>query len=379
MPSKRKKHPKLPNGFGSIKVLSGNRRNPYAIYPPTKEFSHDGTPITPAALAYVDDWYKGFYVLMAYKNGTFSQNTLAELNQITTTDSIRNHDLVEKIIAAYNSSSSTASDSKTFSSVYDDFYDYKFNRDKNKNYSNSARYSTRAAYKNCSVLHNKIFKSLRAKDLQDVVDNCPLKHASKELIVSLFHQMYAYADMFDLCDKDYSTHIRIYTQDDDEKGVPFSEAEIDALWKHREDNDIIRGILIMIYSGFRISAYSKMKISLEENYFLGGVKTASAKDRTVPIHPLIRPMVNPEMKLFTVSDSAFRDDFTAALAAIGITKHTPHDCRHTFSWLCDKYHVDPLSKKMLLGHSLGSDVTASRYGHRTVEELRNEVNKIKHW
>lgn len=29
-----KRHSKLPNGFGSIKKLSGNRTNPYAVYPP---------------------------------------------------------------------------------------------------------------------------------------------------------------------------------------------------------------------------------------------------------------------------------------------------------------------------------------------------------
>ena len=33
-----------------------------------------------------------------------------------------------------------------------------------------------------------------------------LKHASLELIVSLFHQMYEYATIYELVDKDYSAH-----------------------------------------------------------------------------------------------------------------------------------------------------------------------------
>ena len=57
---RRKKYPKLPNGYGSIKRLSGkNRTNPYGVYPPTKEFDINGNPVSIKALCYVDDWYRG--------------------------------------------------------------------------------------------------------------------------------------------------------------------------------------------------------------------------------------------------------------------------------------------------------------------------------
>ena len=81
--------------------------------------------------------------------------------------------------------------------------------------------------------------------------------------------------------------------------------------------------------------------------------------------------------LFHLSPYLFRTKFNDALSSIGITGHTPHDCRHTFSWLCDKYGVDDLSKHLLMGHSLGNDVEKSVYGHRTVEELRTEIEKIQ--
>ena len=57
-------------------------------------------------------------------------------------------------------------------------------------------------------------------------------------------------------------------------------------------------------------------------------------------------------------------------------KHTPHDCRHTFVWLADKYKLDPLSKKMIIGHALGNDIDDNTYGHRTSEELYSEICKI---
>ena len=61
----------------------------------------------------------------------------------------------------------------------------------------------------------------------------------------------------------------------------------------------------------------------------------------------------------------------------GSPKHTPHDCRHTFSALCEKYSVRENDRKRMLGHSFGSDITNAVYGHRTLEELRSEIEKIK--
>lgn len=133
----------------------------------------------------------------------------------------------------------------------------------------------------------------------------------------------------------------------------------------------------MIYSGYRIAAYQKLEINLTEQYFKGGVKTRAGKGRIVPFNSIIVPFINPDLELFTMSTDTFRNRFKEELEKIGIPNHTPHDCRHTFSWLCDVFKVDELSKKMILGHSLGKDVTDLKYGHRTLDELRTEINKIK--
>ena len=58
-------------------------------------------------------------------------------------------------------------------------------------------------------------------------------------------------------------------------------------------------------------------------------------------------------------------------------KHTPHDCRHTFSALCEQYNVNENDRKRMMGHSFGNDITNAKYGHRTVEQLRKEIEKIK--
>ena len=334
-PKKRRKYKKLPNGFGCIKKLSGNRSRPFAAYPPTKEFNLNGSPASQPAIGYYEDWYKAFDALRAFNTNPY--------------------DLAHENI--------------TFAELFELYFKAKYIDNKKKKYSKASVASTKAAFKNCSALHNKKFKELRKYDLQSIIDLCPLKHSSLELIVTLFKQMYKFAQENDITDKDYSEFVQINIPDDDESGEPFTQEELDILWKNK-DNETVQFILIMVYSGFRIKAFETIEINHKEKYFKGGVKTKAGKGRIVPIHTSILPYA------FNFIPETFKADyfrlksFYPILEQLGINttasgkKHTPHDCRHTFSWLCDKYKVDELSKHMIMGHSLGNDVEKSVYGPR---------------
>lgn len=379
---KRKKYPKLPNGYGSIKYLGAGRRNPFGVYPPTKEFTLDGVPKTPKAICYVDTWIKGFTVLTSYKAGTYSPGMEKELSL----DPGANLDaLSQKILADYNRVKKADEfedfQNQTFAEVYEAFYKHKYENPSPtaKKYSSASIASTRAAFKNCSALHNKSFRGLRYQDLQNILDNCQLKHASLELILSLFHQMYEYASIYDLCDKDYSEHLKINKLDDDVHGIAFTQDELNILWDHK-NNPVVEFILIMCYSGYRISAFKTLEVNLEKWYFRGGVKTASGKNRIVPIHSAIRDLVTRRLNeygcLLPRSTNTFRENMYKALSELGIKMHTPHDCRHTFSMLLEKYGANENDRKRLLGHSF-DDLTNKVYGHRDVEDLRVEIEKIK--
>ncbi|WP_289302001.1 tyrosine-type recombinase/integrase [Sporofaciens musculi] len=375
--AKRKKYPKLPNGYGSIKRLSGkNRTNPYGVYPPTKEFDLNGIPVSQKAICYVDDWYKGFTVLTWYRNGEYYEGREKELSS----DSEELKRQVTGILSKFNQSQREVADQKTFEDIYREYYLWKFqNPHDHKEKKTSMENSMRAAYKNCKAIHCRAFRSLTASDLQEVVDSCPKKHSSLELIIVLFHQMYAYAEANDLADKDYSKFVKINKSDDDEHGEPFSGSDLETLWNH-QDNETVEMLLIMCYSGFRISAYLDMKTDLGEEYFQGGVKTAAGKDRIVPIHSAILPLVKRRLARQEVYLSKgvqnFRTDMYETLKSLGIRKHTPHDCRHTFSMLCDKYGVNENDKKTLLGHAF-LDVTNKVYRHRELDALREQIERIK--
>ena len=353
----RKKRLKMPNGFGSIKYLGKNRRNPYGVYPPVTEFTKNG-PVTPKALGYKATWEEAYELLTVYN--------MEKQGKIRTASNV----YIDR--------------SPTFAEVYEDYYKEKYETDKSKKLSRQSRASTRSAFKNCATLHDKQVGQLKYKDLQGVVNDCPLGHASLELIVSLFRQMYTYMIKYDIVENDYAAHVYIPIEDDDESGERFSDDELKILWEHKDD-EVVQMLLIMCYSGFRIIAYTHMETNTKDWYFFGGVKTKSSKERTVPIHTLIRDFVlmrNPE-NLLGCSDAMFRKKMYKKLEELGIAftadgkKHTPHDCRHTFSALCEHFKVEENDRKRMLGHSFGNDTTNSKYSHRTVEELRVEIEKIK--
>ena len=110
------------------------------------------------------------------------------------------------------------------------------------------------------------------------------------------------------------------------------------------------------------------------------MKTAAGKDRIVPIHSALLPLVHKRLDRYDVylptGVSNFRKAMYGILKSLGIKKHTPHDCRHTFSMLCDKYGVNENDKKTMLGHAF-TDVTNKVYRHRELEELRKQIEQIK--
>lgn len=372
---KRKKHPRLPNGYGSIRFLGKNRKNPYAVHPPG---NLDGN--RPAALCYVDDWMKGFIILTAYNAGTYTSGMESSLTLPSGENNLDS--LTQRILADYSRirGLEPAAPEKTFSDVYNAFFSAKF-YDGHK-FSQSTVKAAQTAYKNCISLHNRTFRDLRADDLQNSLDACPLKHASLELIINLYKQMYKYADSQGWCDKDYSKFVKIKKEDDDEHGVSFTDDELKIFWNNKE-NEIIEMLLIMCYSGWRISEFNNLDVNLDEQYYQGGLKTEAGKNRIVPIHPAILPLVQHRIKVYGKllpgTENNFRKKMSSTLEQLNIgseIKHTPHDCRHTFSRLCEKYNVRENDRKRMMGHSFGADITNRIYGHRTLDDLKREINKI---
>lgn len=346
----KRKVMRMPNSYGSIKKLSGNRRKPFMAC------------VNPR----IND--KGTYsydVLGYFEDRAAAMIALAEYNK-------NPYDLSGR--------------STTFAEVYEAYFKDKYAG--TKKFSQASMVSTRAAFKNCSALHNKTFNSLKHSDLQKVVDDCPLKHASIELIVTLFKQMYRFAMREEIVQKDAAAYIKINIADDDEHGIRWSDEDVTKLWANT-DKLYARVLLIYLYTGWRATELlelPKTDMNLDEWYMIGGKKTKAGKNRIVPIHPRIRSFVkelydapgdyflSPTAKprsygfLFTMIKEGLPDCDIA-------TAYTVHDCRHTFSsWLNDAA-VPPVICDRLMGHS-GKTLDEKVYIHKTLEQLHSEIKKI---
>ena len=403
MPRRKKKiFNRLPNGVGGIKKLSGNRRNNYAVYEP--DLHVNGADVKGGPIAYVDSWEAGFETLVvwhAMRQIDTGTSILPEIeNQIRNMfrqmvyenpqgygldprtysmlieTALRNGvERKEYIVPSEFSWVKKEVKLPTFADIYESYYKEKYELS-GKNYSDASKKSTSAAFKNCSVLHNKEFAKITYDDLQNNIDSHigKLKHSSLELILSLYHGMYKYALKRDMVDKDYSSFVEIRIPDDDENGVPFTEDELRILWG--SDLEAAKIAIVLCYSGWRISEFASVKIDWENNLFIGGMKTESGKNRIVPIHSSVLPILQSLPARPIKRAGAYRQSLYKALNALGIEKHTPHDCRHTFSWLCDEADVDKLSKQILMGHKPDDMVTDKVYGHRDANRLKVEIEKL---
>lgn len=362
---KKKKYMRLPNGYGSIRHLTGSRSLPYAVHPPATGRDDEGRYIRPKPLCYVPDWYTGFAVLSAYHAGTYKPGMELDL----TYDSADIDLFCRKVLshAVYQPDFGFS-----LEKVYKSFIEWKFGENAPKKLSKQAKEAYTTGWKYLEPIKDKPIGSVKLPEIQKIVNDCPLSQATRERIVLVAKGIYKYALQNEMCEKDPTKGLIVPAGREDEHGIPFSDEEISVIWKHKGERTA-KILLLMIYSGFRVGALKSLETNTDEWYFKGGLKTAAGRGRIVPIHSGIKPFVN----LPIPSTTKIRLDIKKFCADNGISDHTPHDCRHTFSRLCETYGVREADRKRMMGHSFGADITNGIYGHRTLEELREEIEKIK--
>ena len=165
------------------------------------------------------------------------------------------------------------------------------NQDK-RNITYAAKRRHHMVFNRLEKLGDMPMNTIKAAHLQKWMDGIELKPGSKIKIKSTMSQVFDYALQNDIVTKNYAKFIKI-EEKVEKTGAVFTDEEIKILWEHSEDR-MARIFLILIYTGMRIGEMLQMTkddIHLDECYMVGGSKTEAGKDRIIPIHKDILPLV----------------------------------------------------------------------------------------
>ena len=355
---------KLPNGFGNINKLSGERRNPYRAR---------------VAVGYLDDGKRVWQTVGYYPRYKDALQALAD----------------------YHRDPFSLGGDVTFAEIYEQWAKEKFEK---ISLSNANGY--KACFFHCKPLHNMALKDIKLHDMQETIRNCHRGYQTLKKIKSFLSQIYDYAIMHDMISRAYdkTEYIDVGKKTESKKHYKFTSAEIDALWRWSENNEYVQMILMMIYSGARpgeFFAVRKSDVNLSERYFeIKDGKNEFAK-RRVPIHYKVVPfyknwLKKPGEHLITKKNGTrfnlqgghaqFVESYwEPVLKDIGILtykdadgekqSHLPHDTRHTFTSMWKEKKLDETFRRKIQGHS-GQGIGEQVYTHIDMELLCSEMDKL---
>lgn len=359
---------KLPNGYGSVYKLHGNRRKPYAVRI-TVSCQKDQT-----GKKHWKYQYLGYYRTQREGLNALAQFHISHQSSISQ-DEQPEHTMssitFEKVFAAWSA--------EHFPKV---------------SASNIRGYQ--ASYTLCNSLYSMPFIFIRKQHLQQVVDTCEKNYPSLKKLKILFALLYKYALENDICNKDYSQYVDIhqyrYQNPNALKRQPFNSKERLRLWKCAAHDEYASIVLMLIYSGCRIGELLNLKkeqVNLKESWFDIISSKTDAGVRRVPIAKRILPffrywmdkgsgsflLSTPEGKHLTYPNY-YACYWKPLMQKLDMTEHRPHDTRHTCITLLTAVGIDDKIIKRIVGHK-GSSVTESVYTHFDIAQLSNAINQIE--
>lgn len=346
---------RLPNKFGSIEKLSGKRRKPYMVRK-TIGWDSEGKQIR-KILGYYETRQQALQSLAVYNENPYNIDT----KNIT----------VEQL----------------------------FEKWKNEKYPKIA-HKTQQVYNMCWNYCNDIAKlpliEIRLTHLQAIVDGMGTKWSAKKAFKNLWNQLFDFATKNDINVKKYSVFIDIGKKTTKLVRIPFEENEINLLWDNINRMDFIDTILILIYTGMRVGELLDIRLDnvyLDQKYMIGGSKTEAGKDRVIPLHDRILPLVekwyntskdhNCEYLIHNYEYAKmnywnyYHEKWEKIIEQLELSDtHKPHDTRHTFATRMDRTDANKLCIKRIMGHA-STDVTDKVYTHKDIEDLLETVNKLR--
>lgn len=333
---------KLPNHYGTITKLNGNRRRPFII--------REGKSGRQKAIGYAITREEALIILANYNKNPWD----IEADKIT----------LQELYELWVEKRGFKLGTSNFSSL-------------------------KSAYNHCKIYANYRYNQIKSFQMQDCIDNCGLSYSTKGAIKNLWGHLDRFASELDIISKMCSDLLTSDPIPETSKTV-FTDEEVERIWEaYHAGEEHVDSIIFFLYTGFRISEFLKLKIqdvNIEEQTIIGGTKTAAGKNRVVPIHSKILDIVKHHMEqskngfLFeSVNGSHFSPKtyypiWEKLMEKLGMN-HTPHECRHTFRSRLDSAGANKVCIDRIMGHK--SKGTGERvYTHKTINELRKNIELI---
>lgn len=325
---------KLPNGYGSVYKLSGNRRKPW-VARKTAAWNDKGQPV------YI---YVGYY------------RTRGEALQG---------------LAEYNGYKLSSNPSETTLRLV-----YQALQGLTHHYT--------GAWKHLEPLYDIPLGSLNLQRIQAVFDRCEAPLTTQKYMKTLLTKCFTYAVRNEMirpekaaivqwieinAEKTRTVERRIFTKD-----------EIAALWAAEDPYE--RLPLLMIFSGMRIDELLSLRSDdVDVSFHVRHSKTPSGI-REIPIPEKLRPDVEywkakGTATLITTKRGLPMSYDSLRRYGYWKTAHLPHDCRHTCATLLAEANIDRRTVNAIMGHK-GTDLAEEVYTHISFEAKLAALEKVCH-
>ena len=336
---------KNPNGYGSVVKLSGNRRRPF-VARKTQGWNDKGYPI--------------YEIIGYYTTKEEAMIALAEFNK-------NPYDIDGSKI--------------TMEELYNKWSERAFPK-----MAKASVPAHKTSFKKLIALHKIKYKEIKTYHMQNIVD-LPGGYSTQLKVKNLFNHLDKFAMELDIITKCYSSLLTTESAPETMR-KPFTDEEISEIWKIK-DQSWVDSILVLLYSGFRISELLHLKttdVDLIEGTMKGGTKTRAGKNRVVPICSKVFELI--EQRFNEGSEYLFSDDTGQQVSTMQYykiawkplmkqlnMKHTPHECRHTLRSKLDSAGANKVCIDLIIGHKANG--TGERiYTHKTIQELKYTIELI---
>lgn len=355
MPRKRKKRRRLPNGFGSIVEVGGNRYKPFLARRSAIKLP-DGSSYR-EIVGYFETYEDALKALTnPYKIKAESVTFQDIFNMIVESNNFKamTHNTQQRYVTNFAKLGSLRSE--PIQEVTKSMLQAKIDEIERVGYERSGR---------------------RVRYSKDSMDK----------IISSLSIVYEYAVDDHIVPTNLTKNITTVAKEKDKRFKNFTLKEIDILFENSNIKEV-KIILVNIFFGLRpieMVNFQKEHCFFDKDIIQGmGGKTDTGRKRSVIIHPKIKTIladlysdtdkyiVGEKMSTKVYRERIFKD----TLSNLGILyDRTPYVCRDTFAYLMNHYNVDKETIKNMMGHRKYS-TSSDNYIDFDVEKAKKEFKKI---